>query len=1548
MRALRHGIEVCAFFVVPVFSAATAHSSFALPYGNSAQAAKTVSASEYLPGQMPGKVVHGVNLFTGQPVYPVSLGSVTVRDKVTWPISLVYQGSSQAVVSRDNATTPTSWVGLGWSLQMPYVAINHNGTKSYHDDHFFCALGPYGGGQLVPSSKEQGRFFLAGNPYVQVFADYGNSTLKDQIVRWVFFFPDGNRMVFGGAEGDASATDSRRTLLAGGSRVGVRSWNIQESENFVYRWDISSFGDIRGRNLLEFSHRYFRQTVALGKSYVREGYPERIFWRDEAGEVVDEVRFSLEAKEESEYPAIAADDDSVAFLQSLYETHALKAMESRIKGDLVQRHEFHYSLPDNGALTHAPKRQLQAITTTTYDAKHPGVEERLRSWEFKYQRMTGSSPGMLVRVNRPDGGADEYEYAQFAPTKDMESEPWRDTEIFSSAALFIPPEQRDDWKRMLNCAENVCYEMSGYRSSDSVRVILNAYSNFGNRFRRSVFNPVGNFLVDRYRNTLDFGYNTSSKTTPHTDVVPVGNDIFVADANFGGLKIYELQSNGDFDSVFAVAPVINGNGKNDTTYEFHAAPGYVIRRRILGNWSALDIYLRNGFGKWEKLDGSTSCGFSNQGGSTDARYGKKIRKENDQNCLSYNDDRIMIRTHANYFVAVHMEYDVMTVYARNPRYVHAGGGISPFVELTDPALDAFPDLSAYGFSKQKRKDGVLYPSNFQEAIENVTLFDDMVVIEAKEDSDDDFFIWLEFDGDRFSPALVEKHDNAHSSDVASFWVFQNYALAYDKQRHEVRAYKRYPGSLRQLKFNGTEWLLNHGSQQHAEISASPQLFSVSIVSNDNGRPALWDNSDTTRYRTYLYQMRLGDTMTIDRTPEIRPYFAKGRVSEMNNVVVFRRYSSSPQDLARCNDNSDCYTIDANFTMDSDAGPENTFLSFSALDGGYAEVGTYVTALMSESRPGRLMAYGAVGGSGHDVDSLRNRCRLRLAQFTGVGYNALPRPWVVSETRTHSGIRSDASNVLRYGFEYNADSAEFSSGTLLPQFRTAKATRCDGRRKDCSAIESAKFVFGMDASFAVAANEFRVQGQVLSETGSNGAGEVRSRVSYAYDAISDTSRWPRAMWLVRLDSARFWAYSKSGSEKQKLVAYSEHDSLTGAALRQDVVFYGAAGLDVSSGSVVENPIAPSQSVRISSKNETRHVLDGMGHTARISAPRSSWMSSWPQQSPPQDSASWLSSAKKVVPDSAWPLIPAEDSVWLAPNPLPDSMQALGVRPQFDSAQGWYAVSRVWPNRFGQDSASAAYRGATSGGEEMFGTVREGSRSLPVAVFAGAQSENVAAFMAENGPVLGFMQPAANGWEFPPGCAFDSSEKKSGLYSLRVDGSDYGPTINLFLRNAASTNFGFVASAWMKSNGSAPILTVERRNASGTMLNSHATRVPVDGEFRPGAWQRYEVRYGNEDLVGNEGLFAGDSSNGYLRIWAGNDEGQGDTVYVDEMVANPDDADFVLYTYEKNGLRKSETDSDHRTSSYEYDIYGRVIGVRDDRWRMFAEKAWHRIGENGTDQ
>lgn len=1545
MRALRRGIEVCAFFVVPVFSAATAHSSFALPYGNSAQAAKTVSASEYLPGQMPGKVVHGVNLFTGQPVYPVSLGSIIVRDKVTWPISLVYQGSSQAVVSRDNATTPTSWVGLGWSLQMPYVAIHHNGTKSYHDDHFFCALGPYGGGQLVPSSKEQGRFFLAGNPYVQVFADYGNSTLKDQIVRWVFFFPDGNRMVFGGAEGDASATDSRRTLLAGGSRIGVRSWNIQESEDFVYRWDISSFGDIRGRNLLEFSHRYFRQTVALGKSYVREGYPERIFWRDEAGEVVDEVRFSLEAKEESEHPAIAADDDSVAFLQSLYETHALKAMESRIKGDLVQRHEFHYSLPDNGALTHAPKRQLQSITTTTYDTKNPGVEERLRSWNFGYQKITGSSPGMLARVNRPDGGVDEYEYARFAPTQDMKSEPWRDTEIFSSSTLFIPPEQRDDWKRMLNCAENVCYEMSGYRSSDSVRVILNAYSNFGNRFHRSVFNPVGNFLVDRYRNTLDFGYNASSKTTPHTDVVPVGNDVFVSDANFGGLKIYELQSDGDFDSVFAIAPVVNGNGKNDTTYEFHAAPGYVVRRRILGNWSALDIYLRNGFGKWEKLDGSTSCGFSNQGGSTDARYGTKIRKENDQNCLSYNDDRVMIRTHANYFAVVHLEYDVVTVYARNPKYVHSGDGISPFIELTDPARNAFPDLSAYGFSKQKRKNGVLYPSNFQEAIENVTLFDDMVVIEAKEDSDDDFFIWLEFDGDRFSPALVEKRDNAHSSDVASFWVFQNYALAYDKQRREVRAYKRGAGSLRQLKFNGTEWFLNHNSQQRAEIFASSNLFSVSIVSNDNGRPAPWDNSDTTRYRTYLYQMRLGDTTTIDRTPEIRPYYAKGRISEMNNAVVFRRYFTSLLDPRRCDASSICYSFDASYTVDSDAGPEDSFLSFQGLEDGYAE-GDYVIPLLSEARPGRLMAYGSVGTSDHEVDSLRNRCRLRLAQFTGVGYNELPQPWVVSEARTHSGVRSDASNVLRYGFEYDADSAEFSSGTLLPQFRTAKVTRCDGRRKDCFATESGEFVFGMDAAFAAAKDEFRLQGQVLRETESNGAGDVRSRASYAYDAISDTSRWPRAMWLVRLDTARFWAYSRNGSEKQKLVAYSEHDSLTGAALRQDVVAYGAAALDVASGSVVENPEAPSQSVRISSRNEPRSVFDGMGHTALVSSPRSSWVFSWPSQSLPQDSASWLSSAKKVVPDSAWPLVPVEDSVWLAPNPLPDSMQALGVRPQFDSAQGWYAVSRVWLNRFGQDSASAAYRGSTSGGEEKFSTVREGPRSLPVAVFAGAQSENAAAFMAENGPILGFMQPAANGWEFPSGCAFDSSEKRSGLYSLRIDGSDYGPTINLFLRNAATTSFGFVASAWMKSNGSAPILTVERRNAAGTMLNSHATKVPVDGEFRPGTWQRYEVRYGNGDLVGNEGLFAGDSSNGYLRIWAGNDEGQGDTVYVDEMVANPDDADFVLYTYEKNGLRKSETDADHRMYSSEYDIYGHLTSVRDDRGLMFSEKAWHRIGENGA--
>ncbi len=1541
--ALRRGIAVCAVCVVPAFSAATAHASFVLPNGSSAQAAKTVSASEYLPGQMPGKVVHGVNLFTGQPVYPVSLGSVIVRDKVTWPISLVYQGSSQAVVSRDNATTPTSWVGLGWSLQLPYVALAHNGTTTYRDDQFFCSLGPYGGGQLVPSSKESDRFFLAENPYVQIHADYGSGVLKGQIVRWVFLFPDGNRMVFGGLEDDPLGSQRRRTLLASGERVGVRSWNIQDSKNFVYRWDIQSFGDIHGRNSLEFMHQYVYAQVLPGKSYVREGYPQQIFWRDESEQMVDEFRFSLAQKDSSEYRTIVSGDDSVAFLQPLYETRYLKELDYRLAGRLAQKQEFRYFIPHNGALNHAAKRQLSEIVTTVYDRKNPGVKDKWRSWRFEYQPITADAPGLLLRAERPDGGADEYGYGRFNPTREMRQEPWRDTEIFSSGPLLIPTDQIDYWSRPVMCFENVCYEISRYVRPDSVRTVLNAYSNFGNRFHRAVFNPIGNYFVDRNRNTLDFSYKPSSKITPHTDVMPVENDLFVTDANFGSLKIYELQSDGNFDSVYAVAPVINADGKNDTTYDFKVAPGYVIRRRTVGNWSALDIYVRNDLGQWEKLDGTTSCGFSNQGGSSAARYGDAIRKANDENCIAFNDDKILIQTHANYFVAIHSEYDVITVYARNPEYTHLGDGKPPFIELTDPSLQAIPDLGPYGFPSQKKSGGVLYPNNFQETIENVTLFDDMMVIEAKENSKDDYFIWLEFDGRRFSPALVENIGNKNSSDVASFWVFPNYALAYDKQIQEIRAYKRDAGSLRQLRFNGELSYLNHNTQQRAVISASQNVFSISIVDTGNGRPVHWDNSDTTRYRTYLYQLRPGDTATIDRTEEIQPLLANGRISETNNTAVFRSYFRSLNPPRRCSSSSDCYSIEFIFTMDLDAGPEDSFLSFHDIDDNFTE-GTHVINLLGESRPGRLMAYGSVGSGASEIDSLRNRARVRFAQFTGVGYGDPSDPWVVSETRTHSGIRSDASNILRYRFDYNADSAEFSSGTLLPQFRKVEVSRCDGRQKNCVATNSEEVVFGIDASFALNANEFRLQGRPLSETGRNAGGEIRTRNTYVYDAVSDTSRWPKAMWIVRLDTAKVWNYSSNNSERQQWIAYSDYDTLTGNALHQDIVSYGVARLNASSASVEENSAFPSQSTGIRVQNGVVRHVDGLGHQAILSVPRHSRTYVWPSQFPVGDSMATLVSAQKVVTDSLWPFAVVEDSLWLAPNLTPDSLQAVGANPLFNVAQGWYPHSHLWLNRFGQEEASVTYAGSSTESEGWTSIVREGKRSLPAAVFGGARKENSSSFMAENGPILGFIQPAANGWEFPPGCAFDSLEKRSGRYSLRINGSDYGPTINLHLRNVGEKRFGFVVSAWMRSKGDAPILTVERRNNAGEVVGAFHTKIPVGGTFKRGAWQRYEIVIGNDSLVGLENLFVGDSANGYLRIWAGNDVGQNDTVYVDDMVARPDDADFTLYTYEENGSLKTKTDSDHRLSTYEYDIYGQLIGIRDDRGRMFSEKSRHRIGEN----
>src|SRR5690606_35009757 len=105
---------------------------------------------------------------------------------------------------------------------MPFVAINHKGTRAYSDDVIICNLGPYGGGQIL-LQPETGRYYVATSPSIIVTRDTvsnASSPLYRQVKSWTFTIPaTGVRLVFGHAGADTIHNSERHLRHAGGMIV---------------------------------------------------------------------------------------------------------------------------------------------------------------------------------------------------------------------------------------------------------------------------------------------------------------------------------------------------------------------------------------------------------------------------------------------------------------------------------------------------------------------------------------------------------------------------------------------------------------------------------------------------------------------------------------------------------------------------------------------------------------------------------------------------------------------------------------------------------------------------------------------------------------------------------------------------------------------------------------------------------------------------------------------------------------------------------------------------------------------------------------------------------------------------------------------------------------------------------------------------------------------------------------------------------------------------------------------------------------------------------
>lgn len=84
-----------------------------------------------------GDIQNSVNLSTGKVVFSVPLASVNAKG-VSFPVSFLYNGDNAFRQGSElNKFTPTSTIGVGWSLNIPRIVSDHKNTGAIDDDTFY-------------------------------------------------------------------------------------------------------------------------------------------------------------------------------------------------------------------------------------------------------------------------------------------------------------------------------------------------------------------------------------------------------------------------------------------------------------------------------------------------------------------------------------------------------------------------------------------------------------------------------------------------------------------------------------------------------------------------------------------------------------------------------------------------------------------------------------------------------------------------------------------------------------------------------------------------------------------------------------------------------------------------------------------------------------------------------------------------------------------------------------------------------------------------------------------------------------------------------------------------------------------------------------------------------------------------------------------------------------------------------------------------------------------------------------------------------------------
>lgn len=448
-----------------------------------------VNNSFQLDGDISGSIQNSVNESTGKVLFSEMLGSVS-SGPLSYSVNIAYNNQAGFKTGREvNKYSPTSIVGVGWSLSVPKIVVDNKQTKTREDDVFYFQSGA-SNSKLICVDKNYGVWtFQSENHSNWQIKYYKSISIFEQdpitgtwsIVEketdfWEVVTDDGTYQYYGytsynyfSLPNTDSNTKSKEFVSTWGNWIGDSTRTPDDQSTIV--WNLSEIRD-QWENSIKF--KYSLIEGKQNNSQIFNKHTEASYLNEVISSKGSKIVLSYTDKQSDEYyepEPIPVEPDAY---QERYEKKYLSKVEQYNNyNDIIISYDLGYNLYQSS--TSNKKRYLTSITQNSHSNSQI---YSLPPKAFEYF-TAGTFKGGLKKTNYPTGGSVTYNYQNkfiFSNTSNIFEIP----QEFLSDYTFNSVVVKDNYSLYVTRTKN---QVSG----NKYRVKFYRYWWTGNEWKSSVF-----------------------------------------------------------------------------------------------------------------------------------------------------------------------------------------------------------------------------------------------------------------------------------------------------------------------------------------------------------------------------------------------------------------------------------------------------------------------------------------------------------------------------------------------------------------------------------------------------------------------------------------------------------------------------------------------------------------------------------------------------------------------------------------------------------------------------------------------------------------------------------------------------------------------------------------------------------------------------------------------------------------------------------------------------------------------------------------------------